>query len=139
MLSLKDAKVALMQIGLSQEDVDKYEVLAQPYIKLHQYLMKKLNMSSEDVENLTKTYTNNYVSKKLEEYSNTKDSDGNLKLVENISQEEYSKISGDSMNNLALENGYSKKKAQILTDNMLEITIFMTSIMSKLSIPNESK
>ena len=125
MLSIKDAKVALMQLGLTQEEVDKYEVLAEPYINLHRFLMEKLNISSKETEELTQKYSQTYIKEKLEEY-------GKTNPVDEISDEAYSKITGDSMKFLALENGYDTDESNALSDKMIEITLFMKNIVTKL-------
>lgn len=127
MLSVREAKIALKQLGLPEEQINKYEELIIPHLDFHKFLMEKLDISSENVENLSKSYSKDYIETKLADLvKNGED----LSKIDSII---YFKLSGEAMKSLALENGYDTEKSQILEDNLIEVLNIFINVTKNLT------
>ncbi len=113
MLSLKNAKMALSQCGLNEEQIQHFEKIITPYIDFHLYLMKKLNLSSEEAEELTKNKSKEYIVA--------------VRTGKETEIELFAKAA-DFYKKFAIKNGYPKKKAEELKTNLVGFMSFIQTI-----------
>lgn len=118
MLSIKDAKVALSELGFTEEELNKYEQYAIPHIEFHKYLMEKKDISSEEVEKMTQDFSKNYILK------HSKDVNDNIS--NNI------KLAGEAIKILALDNKYDLNKADELKQSLINLSKLMEKTVKKL-------
>ena len=123
MLGLKQAKMVLAQLGLSEEQTNLFEDLITPHIEFHKFLMEKLNISSEEAEKKTETFSKKYITDKLADYTSK---GGKL---ETMSETYYFQLAGESMKIVALDNGYDSELSNILEKNMIELSNMFLSIV----------
>ncbi len=133
MLSIKEAKMVLTQLGLTEEQTTKFEDLIVPHIEFHKFLMEKLDISSEGAEKLTEAYSKTYIIGKIEDF---KKEGGD---IYNIDDTFYFKVAGEAMKNVALQNGYEDDKANVLESNMIELTNMFVTIVEKLNANGQLK
>ncbi len=124
MLSVQASKILLKQVGLSDQDVDRYGELIEPQIEFHKYLMKQLNISSEKAENKTKDFSKRYVMKELKKLKG-----------KDITESERFAIGAKSMKEYALQNGFDKDLSDKIETGMAELMI----ILKKLDIKKEEE
>jgi hypothetical protein len=125
MLGLKEAKMVLAQLGLSEEQTNQFEVLITPHIEFHKYLMEKLDISSEEAEKMTETFSKNYITDEIEKFAKN---GGN---IADISEDEYFRYAGASMKTIALDNGYDTTSSDLLETNMIKLTKMFLSVVKK--------
>ena len=108
MLSIKDAKTVLTQIGLSDKQIENYESNIEPFIDLHKYVMKENDISSDAAEKLADTFVKEYFT----EYMKTHNIDENFnELV----------LAGEAMKEFALIQKYDALKAEKLVESTYNI------------------
>jgi hypothetical protein len=115
MLSIKEAKATLQQIGMSEEETSQFEVVIQPFIEYHRYLMEKENITSEDAEKLTQESTKAYMNE------NATGSENQIELFELV---------GKGYKEFALKSGYDKDECEALESNLVELVNFFVKITS---------
>jgi hypothetical protein len=133
MLSIKEAKMVLAQLGLTEEQTGQFETLIAPHIEFHKFLMEKLDITSEGAEKLTEAYSKTYIIGKIEDF---KKEGGD---IYNIDEAFYFKIAGEAMKSVALENGYDEEKSIVLESNMIELTNMFVSIVERLNANGQLK
>lgn len=128
MLGIKDSKKALAELGLNEDEISQYTTLVEPLIDFHKYLMAKLDVNSEETENVTKNYTSNYIVGKIEQYKQGSDADGKPNDITKVGEDFYFKLAGEAMRELALSYEYDTTLSSTLEVNMNKISdLFMTS------------
>lgn len=126
MLSIKESKMLLAQLGLTQEQTDEYENLIAPCIDFHKYLMEKLDISSEAAEKISEVHTKKYVTEKIDELSKNENFDFN-----SIDETFGFKLASEALKQLALNNGYDDVKANELEKNMNDLLELLVKTLSK--------
>lgn len=106
MLSIKDSKVVLGQMGLSENDLEEYEKLVSPFIELHKHVMKKNDISSETAEKLADKYVKEYFTKFMENKS-----DEDLKNINEL------ELAGQAIKEFAINQNFDEKTSDILITN----------------------
>lgn len=126
MLAIKQAKMLLAQMGMTEEQTNRYEALAAPFIDYHKFLMEKLDISSEAAETLTETFSKNYVSDKIQAMV----TDG--EDLSKLDDKTPFILAAEAVKQMALEYHYDTEKADILQTNMGELLDLLISSITKL-------
>ncbi len=127
MLGIKQAKMLLAQLGLTEEQTNEFENLITPHIEFHKFLMEKLDITSEEVEKMTESFSKTYIIEKIEEF---KKNGGD---VNSIGADYYFKIAGEAMKQVALNNAYDITKSDLLETNMIALSHMLMSVTLKLT------
>jgi|SRR6478735_623020 len=129
MLSIDQAKQVFSQMGFTETEINKYESLTIPIIDFHKYLMKKLNQSSKDIEKLTQEYSKEWINTKMKGLTEKK--------KQKITDIDLFKMAGESMKNLAIMHGYEESNLDIIENNMVELSKFLTKTVKSLEEKNK--
>jgi hypothetical protein len=121
MLSIKEAKATLQQIGMSEEETSKFEVIIQPFIEYHKYLMVKEDITSEEAEKTTQEATKAYMGE------NMSGSETQVELFELV---------GKGYKEFALNSGYDKDKCDELETNLVDLVNFFVKVTTTLQNKN---
>lgn len=122
MLSIKEAKATLQNIGMSEEDTENFEVIIQPFIEYHKYLMEKEDINSEEAELRTQNATKEYLGENM--------SGGE-------SQVELFELCGKGYRDFAENSGYDKDKCNVLETNMVDLVNFIVKITTTIQEKNK--
>lgn len=122
MLSIKEAKATLQNIGMSEEDTENFEVIIQPFIEYHKYLMEKENINSEEAEKRTQDATKAYLGENM--------SGGE-------SQVELFELCGKGYSEFAKGSGYDADKCDVLESNMVDLVNFIVKITTTIQEKNK--
>ncbi|MFM2393757.1 MAG: hypothetical protein RLZZ546_1739 [Bacteroidota bacterium] len=131
MLAIKQAKMLLAQMGMTEEQTNKYEALAEPFIEYHKFLMEKLDISSEAAEALTETFSKKYVSDKIQTMvTNGED-------LTNFDDKTPFILAAEAVKEMALSYHYDTEKVDVLQTNMGELLDLLIAGITK--IPTDIK
>jgi len=121
MISLEDSKIIMKEAGLSEEALEEYGKLIEPFFEFSKYMCDKLNVSADIAEKYFNDYTKKYM---IEKTANTKDLFNFYNSNDDIQNLTFN-ITGEAAENYALENEYDSEKAIILKNNIIELMNFM--------------
>jgi hypothetical protein len=122
MLSIKEAKATLKNIGMSEEETENFEVIIQPFIEYHKYLMDKEDINSEEAENRTQTATKQFLGENM---------------TGGESQVELFGLCGKGYRKFAEDSGYDSSKCDVLETNMVDLVNFIVKITTTLQEKNK--
>jgi hypothetical protein len=111
MLSIKDSKVVLTQMGLTEEQINLYEKSVEPFIVFHKFVMESNDISSEAAEKLADSYVKEYFNDYIKNNNN----------LEDINELE---LAGEAMKSFAIVQNYDKVKSEELvvsTHNIMKL------------------
>lgn len=117
MLSIKDAKATLQNIGMTEDEASRFEIIIQPFIDFHKYLMINDDISSENAEKLTQEVTKKYINE------NVKGDESQLDLFT---------LAGKGYKEFALSKNYDTNKSELLESTLVELVEFFVKVVSKL-------
>jgi hypothetical protein len=127
MLGIKEAKMVLSQLGMNDNEIEKYAILVEPFTEFHKYIMQKLNISSEETEKMTEKYSREFIIKKIAELQKSGVD------IDSISEVEYFGMAGEAMKEFASEHSYDSEKCEILEKNLIEVSTMFVDITKNMT------
>lgn len=127
MIKIEDSKRIMKEAGLTEEKLQEYQNIIEPFFEFSTYICEKKNISQEEAEQLFNLYSKKYM---IEKSADVKNLFGELKSDEEVAEKMY-EITGEAVEKYALENNYDPEKSKILKDNIKDLMQFLKDNFSQ--------